>query len=201
MTSLLFVLLVGSPAHSLSRDQIATLSKEPRWSALLHYKASLWGGKKSIVRSSDFFLSPNGVSHPDEELKATLVAMAGPVTDDPNLHAQCRFPARALWLKRVAPVMASQWPKVECPNYRTFSYSGDIESISLVFATGYLSNPASYFGHPLIKFNLSRAKIPTSLLDVSVNYGALTPDNENPFVYMARGLFGGYKATFSHRHF
>lgn len=201
MISLLLSLLVGTSTHALTVEQIQKLSKASRWGDLLHYKASLWEADKSIVRSPEFFLSPNGATHPDEELQATLSAMSAPATGDRNQHAQCRFPARALWLKQVAPLEANQWPKVECPNYAAFAYGGEIESISLVFATGYLSNPASYFGHPLIKFNLSRAKIPTSLLDVSVNYGALTPDNENPFVYMVRGLFGGYKATFSHRHF
>ncbi|MBY0314311.1 MAG: DUF4105 domain-containing protein [Bdellovibrionales bacterium] len=127
--------------------------------------------------------------------------MSEPAGVNTNLHAQCRFPARYKLLKRMLYEKSSSWPQVLCPDYLTFSHRGQIESISLIFATGYLSNPASYFGHPLIKFNLPASKMPSSLLDVSVNFGAVTPPDENGFVYAAKGLFGGYDATFSHRKF
>lgn len=177
-------------------------AKDLQWHSLLHYKSTWFGAKeKSAIRSSDFFLSPEGFQSPEEELRATILAMGQPVTENPNKHAQCRFPARLQWLKKVANAQASLWPKVDCPDFLAYSHSGEIESISLVFATGYLSNPASYFGHPLIKFNLSRKKVPSSLLDVSVSYGAITPPDENAFVYAFKGIFGGYDGTFSHRHF
>ena len=201
MLPVLLTLFVSLSGHAFDDSQIQNLAKDHKWTSLLEYRSSTFGADQSIVLSPDFFLSPKGSVDPAEELKATLLAMAEPVGANPNLHAQCRFPARLDWLKKVANTEAASWTQIDCPDFQTFSYKGSIESISLVFATGYLANPASYFGHPLIKFNISRSKMASSLLDVSVNYGAMTPANENPFVYAAKGLFGGYDATFSHRHF
>ena len=155
----------------------------------------------SEIRSPDFFISPNGAFDPLAELEASLKSMGEAVGTNPNAHAQCRFPARRVWLKQALPEETRLWPNVTCPDFLAFSHQGQIESMSLLFATGYLSNPASYFGHPLIKFNLPPSQRPSSLLDVSVNFGAVTPPNENAFVYATKGLFGGYDATFSHRKF
>lgn len=168
------------------------LDTHSRWLALGHF---------GEIRSDNFYLSPQGPSDPRAELLATIEAFYRPVEGDPNQHAQCRFPARLGWLKKELSWDGHDLPKVNCERYLQFSYQGQVESISLIFATGYLSNPASYFGHPLVKFNLPRAKIPNNLLDTSVNYGAMTPPNENPVVYALKGLFGGYDASFTHRQF
>lgn len=185
----------------IASEPIQNLAQSTRWSALLHYRSSSFHAPKSEIRSPDFFLSSDGATNLYSELEATVKAMAVPVGADSNQHAQCRFPARFIWLKKMVPDVTGTWPKVNCPDYLRFSHQGKIESISFLFATGYLSNPASYFGHPLIKFNLPAEKRPSSLLDVSVNFGAVTPADENSFVYAAKGLFGGYDATFTHRQF
>jgi len=180
---------------------VTKLSEHKRWSSLLHYRTSIWRETKSEIYSPDFFLSPNGRTSLVDELDATIKAMNAPMGANPNHHAQCRFPARAIWLKKMIPDVAKFWPVVTCPDYLSYSKKGKIESVSMIFATGYLSNPASYFGHPLIKFNLPQSKMPNHLLDTSINFGAITPQNENPFVYAGKGLFGGYDATFTHRTF
>lgn len=181
-----------------SRD----LQNHSRWLALGHYHKTLFGNFKSDVQSDDFFLAKGGDAYPAEELKATIHAFfAPPQKESPDLHAQCRFPARLTWLKKELQWDGLGLPSVTCTRYNQFSYQGSIESISLIFATGYLSNPASYFGHPLVRFNLPRAKMPNSLLDTSVNYGAMTPSDENPVTYALKGLLGGYKASFTHRQF
>lgn len=198
---LLYLSILNFLSLATASEQIQNLSHAKRWSELLHYRSSHFHAPISEIRSLDFFLSPEGSSNLASELEATVKSMAEPIGTDPNLHAQCRFPARLIWLKKMAPEIAHTWPKVDCPDYLRFSHRGKIESISFLFATGYLSNPASYFGHPLIKFNLPTEKMPSSLLDVSVNFGAVTPADENSFVYAAKGLFGGYDATFTHRQF
>ena len=201
MFRILFVFISIFSSESFSSQRNHTLAQEKKWSDLLHFRSSLFGKPKSEIRSADFFLNPNGSNDLTAELESTIEAMGKSVGPDPNLHAQCRFPARLIWLKKMIPEVASAWPKVNCPEYLRYSHQGKIESVSILFATGYLSNPASYFGHPLIKFNLPTEKKPSSLLDVSVNFGAVTPADENSFVYAAKGLFGGYDATFTHRQF
>jgi hypothetical protein len=185
----------------IAKAQTRHLDLNPRWRSLVHYESSLWGGLKSAVDSSDFFLAPDGKTNPQAELQATLRAFFDTPGADQDLHAQCRFPARLNWLKRELAWDAKTLPRVKCERFAQFSFQGNIESVSLIFATGYLSNPASYFGHPFIKFNLPRSKITNSLLDTAVNYGAMTPPGENPVVYAVKGLFGGYNASFTHRQF
>ncbi len=89
---------------------------------------------------------------------------------------------------------------VECPQYRRFAKDGKIASLSLVFATGYLGNPASYYGHLLLKIN-DHEENRNALEDLAVNYGAKIPDNENMLVYMSKGLIGEYRSTFSPKTF
>lgn len=197
----LFGMLALAGISSFANPSIQKWALEPRWHKLVQYESSMWGGVRSRVRSPSFFLAPDGRTNPVSELERTVQAMSEPVGSEPNQHAQCRFPARLRWLKAVGAVESSKLPAVECKDFLKFSFQGEVQSISLVFATGYLSNPASYFGHPLIKFNLPREKVQTHLLDTSVNYGAITPPDENPFVYAFKGLFGGYNATFTNRQF
>ena len=77
-----------------------------------------------------------------------------------------------------------------------------MSSVSVVFATGFLGNPASYYGHTLLKFNFRTGEKHTSLLDVSVNYGAiLEGKHDGQVTYIVKSLAGGYSAGFSHIHF
>jgi hypothetical protein len=71
-----------------------------------------------------------------------------------------------------------------------------------VFATGFLGNPASYYGHMLLKFNVPEGATHTTLLDETVNYGAIMEGRHDSQVeYIVRSLVGGYDAGFSHIHF
>jgi hypothetical protein len=94
-----------------------------------------------------------------------------------------------------------QVPPVACEQYEDWSKKGQFDSLSVVFATGYLSNPASFYGHILLKFNTNRAVISNDYLDESINFGAIVPNNENGVVYIIKGLFGGYDGTFSNSRF
>ncbi|GAB3382865.1 hypothetical protein GCM10027567_31470 [Spongiibacter taiwanensis] len=79
---------------------------------------------------------------------------------------------------------------------------GKIDSVSLVFATGFLGNPASYYGHLLLKLNKSgKVEEGRSLLDTSLNYGAIGIEGDDPITYIFKGIFGGYDGSFSHIQF
>lgn len=207
----LFILISSSAQADPSNPIIAALIQQARqqqlasqdfWLALLHYER---GGNDSRIRSEihspGFFLSPQGQHNPSAELEATLQAFFRPLGEDHNEHAQCRFPARLQWLKQQLNWTTATAPKPVCSRYQAWSLQDNIESISLVFATGYLDNPASFFGHILLKFNPSRIVQPYDLLDQSINFGAIVPDHEHPLVYITKGLFGGYEAGFTHEQF
>jgi hypothetical protein len=177
------------------------LARHPYWFGLLHYQQNLFGKVASDIVSPDFFLAPAGVTDPAAELAATVAALFEPVGANPDDHAQCRFVARFKWLQKVLDWGASKPPAVHCPRYRAYAANEQIESVSLVYATGYLSNPASFYGHILLKFNTRRTLLVSELLDQSLNYGAIVPSGENAVIYVTKGLFGGYDASFSHQQF
>ncbi|MDX1763926.1 MAG: DUF4105 domain-containing protein, partial [bacterium] len=62
-------------------------------------------------------------------------------------------------------------------------------------------NPASTFGHALLKLNTDSTDDESGLFDLVLNYGAVVPENEATSTYVLRGLFGGYEAGFSDKYF
>lgn len=201
LTALLYlpVIAVGEEATSELAFQKAVsigLYDHEVWRKLLHYEESS-SGSLSAIHSKDFFLSDAGKFDPSAELQATLLALFQ-ASKDPNEHAQCKFPARYQWLEEKLDLASYGIESINCPDFNQWSLDGSTESISIVFATGYLGNPASYYGHTLLKFNSRDQNKQTSLLDVSVNYGAIVPDGEGPIPYIFKGVFGGYSGGFSH---
>lgn len=179
------------------------LSKDPYWLSLVHYKKSPQGpfNVESEIISSDFFLSPIGRNNPQAELIATLQAFFRPPTNDTNEHPQCRFIARFHWLREKLDWDDLPPPDIQCEAFQAWSGIGRIKSLSLIFATGYLSSPASFYGHILLKLNPLDGTSQADLLNKSVNYGAIVPENEPALIYVYRGLFGGYEAGFSQELF
>lgn len=178
------------------------LSKNPTWIKLVHYDKNSTNKSNylSTIHSLDFFNSKNGNNDPYNELISTIKAFQIPIENftDPNLHALCKFPARAMWLQEYFPIIRKNRNKIICSDYNKWTLNNSTESISLIYVTGYLGNPASFYGHVLLKMNSNKISNRTALEDISINYGALIPDNEDPVSYIIKGVFGGYDAAFSH---
>jgi len=191
----------GEAKALVAQARARKLSGQPYWSALLHYRRGFSGKVASEIVSPDFFLAPTGATDPEAELEATLAALFEPAGDDPDGHAQCRFVARYRWLRKSLDWSGARPPVVPCRQFDAYTLGNQIESLSLVYATGFLSNPASAYGHILLKFNTRRSVASTDLLDRSLNFGAIVPANENGAIYVFRGLFGGYDAAFSSQRF
>ncbi|MEO0616606.1 MAG: DUF4105 domain-containing protein [Pseudomonadota bacterium] len=185
--------LVLSVVAAMTHAEVT--AQDPMWLRLGHYDAR-GGGYVSTVQTPEFFLAAGGKTDPAEELEATLRAMRATDTEDPNTHAQCRFPARYLWLRRAGALPAVA--RRACPQFDGWMFEGQPASVSIVFATGYLGNPASYYGHTLLKFNAPGERRRSELLDVTVNYGAIIPAGTGPLEYILRGAAGGFSAGFSH---
>lgn len=179
----------------------AELAGDPKWFQLGHYERSgdSW---QSTIHAGEFFLAANGHVDPIAELAATVVALNAAPTADPEHHAQCRFPARLLWLRQRLRGQVNFRSDIQCPGFGAWTRSGSVESVSVVLASGFLGNPASYYGHTLLKFNYSDSVTQTSLLDQSASFGAIDEGRrDNPFVYLVKSLFHRYDAGFSHIHF
>ena len=178
------------------------LARQKTWLRLGHYEPddASPSGWTSAIHSPAFFLSETGNTDPLGELKATIRAFGEPLGKDANAHPQCRFKGRYTWLLSTLQLGIDRFPAVPCEAYKKWTKGHAVESISLLYATGYLGNPASFYGHTLLKFN-SRDSARSALLDVSVNYGAIVPPNEGPITYVLKGMLGGYDAGFSHIQF
>ena len=174
------------------------LAHHPTWLKLLHFEGRL---PESVVLTDDFFLSPEGRSDPQSELRATIEAYFLPWQKDIDEHPRCRFPARYYWLSRqlLLPGYALKDPR--CRRLSMWALVDRVKSVSLLLVSGYLGNPASTFGHALLKLNTDSSDDDYGLFDLTLNYGALIPENENALRYVVRGLFGGYEAGFSDRYF
>lgn len=198
---------VGGGSSSKVEDivrlaQEQDLSNNNSWLRLGHYEenSASASGWTSAIHSPTFFLSETGITDPVAELEATIRAFAQAPGANPDLHPQCHFKGRYTWLLSTLQLDSERFPAVHCEAYSKWTKGQAVESISLLYATGYLGNPASFYGHTLLKLN-STDPARSALLDVSVNYGAIVPPNDGPIIYVLKGMLGGYDAGFSHIQF
>lgn len=175
-----------------SRALAAGLAQAPEWRQLLHVTP---GSDVSEVNSADFFLAPQGQQSPAAELAAAIEGWFQPVSTPADQHPRCRFPARYEWLRE--RLRLPDAPAVHCAQYQAWARPEQLRSISLLMVSGFLGNPASSFGHSLLKFNHQNDDAGGRLLDRSFNFGAYVPDQEPMPLYIVRGLFGGYQSGFS----
>lgn len=180
------------------------------WLRLLHFRVKPGVSDHSDIISTDFFLAYNKKQHGNntagisakEEMYATVRGFFQAVTDDSDAHPQCRFPARFYWLKKRLSFPQDKLPKVQCRRLENWAKFNTLDSVSLIMVSGYFGNPASTFGHLLVKLNNSEYKSSSGdLLDQSINYGAKVPEKELIPVYIYKGILGGYISSFSDKKF
>ena len=170
----------------------------PRWLRLLQYEPD-FGGYESRVDNPEFFISSEGKTSPELELKSTIQAL-----QNKSLHRAgitqpvgCAFPARARFIRETLKLAV---PEVDCPDYNTWRNAIDPVSVTLIFTTAYANNPASMFGHTFLKLNHRQANTTSgaALFDYGVGFSAAVPaDDSKGLFYAWKALFGGYPGVFS----
>lgn len=206
LAMLLLLALMGrawSSADSAVQVALARhLDQDRYWLDLVQYRRGIFGGYTRSVTSSTFFLDTSaGPRSPRKELEATIRAFYESVPEHPEKHAACTFPARRNWLLEQGVLNDSDLPQPYCKSLEQWFQPGMYQSVSIVFATGYLKNPASYFGHLFLKFNNYPVRSDRNLMNRAVNYGADVSAHDNPVVYALKGLTGGYVAFYSQNDF
>ncbi|MEM7741984.1 MAG: DUF4105 domain-containing protein [Pseudomonadota bacterium] len=203
---LMWIWAGSADAHSaeqMTEADIAAMAASPQWIHLGRWKRNVLsgGGWRSDIVSSSFFLAENGRKDPVSELEATLAALARPLdTADPDSSPLCRFPGRAVYLRQQGLAVPS--PLDSCPDLQDFLDAGSTDSVSVLFISGYLSNPGSAFGHLLLRFHASGQDEPVeNVLDRAINYGAASSEDDAIVPYIVKGLFGGYRSTFTSLQF
>lgn len=172
-----------------------SLQKDPFWLALLHYKKDVNGRYVSEADGKGFFLSKRGKVSPEEELAADVLAFLEPEDryDETNMHPQCRFPARYKWVKSRFNL---DFKDVSCKRFEEWAGLIRPKGMTIIYASGYLNNPASMFGHTFIRLDRREKGIETDLLSYVVNYAAI-PTTSNALLYAILGLTGGFEGRFS----
>ncbi len=172
------------------------LYEQPYWLLLLHARADKKIYKSEII-GGDFFLSVEGDKQAQAELYATLHAFFEKVDSElEDIHPQCRFPARFLWLKEQLGFDKKKLPKVTCSALKLWMDIVNPNEVALVFASHYLGAPASAFGHTFLKVSSKRFQN-QELLSYTINYAASIPQNIDILRYVFYGLGGGFGGVFS----
>lgn len=188
----------------MSQARSLRLADQRAWHKLLHYRLGvlgqgfLGGGYESEADGPAFFLSPRGKVDPAAELEATIRALFLPATSDPDDHPLCRFPARFLYLREQLGVDPRKLPLQRCPKAERFIAELDPGSLTLIFSSYYLNNPASAFGHTFLRLNKRNSLAVgerRELLDYGVDYSA-DVDTGNAILYAFKGLTGMFPGTF-----
>lgn len=184
----------------VARAKELGLAKSAQWRRLLLYKRSR-GRWVSEVDGASFFAAPNGKTDPEAELEATLRALFVPVPAvdaKPDDHALCRFPARRLFFEARLP-LSGKLPSPSCPALERYEASNDAEAVALVYASAYVENPSSAFGHTLLRVKKRKSRRGSlgsrDEVDVGVDYTAET-DTKNPILYAFKGIAGYFPGQF-----
>lgn len=189
---------------------------DTQWLRLGHYKPrgpirrQFRSAYRSEADGAALFIAPmtQAKNDPELELRATLLAFGQPLDEianhDEANHAQCLFPARRQWaFKKLGwekVLRENNRPVLPCSARAAWKKQLDAEGVSLVFASAYLSNAASMFGHTFLKFHSRANKDGRDLLDYGVNFAAETAD-EGGVPFALYGLFGFYPGRFTMQPF
>src|SRR3990172_12475838 len=174
------------------------LAQRPEWLNLLHYKPYVyWTGMHSLADDPAFFNAPDGKTNAEAELEATLASFFSTAEEtDKAQNPQCRFTPRYHWLKEQLHFEPARLREQSCKRFDQWHAALDPYQITLVFPAAYLNNPASMYGHTLLRIDGKGQDERTRLLAYSISYAANT-DETSGLVFAVRGLFGGYPGLFA----
>lgn len=148
---------------------------------------------QSEVSYAGYFLSNGGKADLKQELHANIQALFQPAA--PNQSVRCRFPARSQWLMQQLNLSAQQLPEVTCPELD--GWIGQIKpyKATLIYATDFMGNPSSMFGHALLRLDPKNQK-QLNLVSYAVNYAATVTNGEG-WSFAWNGLTGQYPGEYS----
>lgn len=182
----------------LEKAASSNLGDTHQWRRLLLYMPRWIGGPTSMADQDAFFLSEDGAKNSSRELAATIEAFFAPWNGDPDQHPICRYPRRLKFIESSLSVHLPPDFQQDCKAYKRWRDEHPVSGLSLVFASNYLNNPASLYGHTFLRLHRKRGDGTGSsaLLDYAVNFAA-NPTTDNPILYPVSGLTGRFFGTFS----
>lgn len=173
--------------------QINSVPVAPELHRIYHFKSDK--NLTSEYHESDFFIHPNGYNNFELEIQSLIDALNDPskIFTVDGLPAACLFPARKKVLEKILKI---NFPQPECKDYLVWKEQLQVTHLSILFAGAYSQNPASLFGHTMMRLSNRNDRIRTSpLLSYVVGFLAQTAD-DNSFMRIQKGLTGKYPGYF-----
>jgi len=178
-------------------EQIS-LWQSAQWLRLLHYPSDRSGHAPSRIDGGSFFLSPSGSVDPQAEGRATLEYFFNRGTARNGESPHCSYPARFVFLEKQLPGFAQSVDRSlkTCAALTRWLDGMRPAGVTLVFPVSYMNNPASMFGHTLLRIDSHEFSPQHPLLTAAIGFAATT-DEEQGIPYAFKGIFGGYEGRFS----
>ncbi len=179
---------------TLSLNPSIKIKVDKQWRRLLYFNDDLESRSNSQAIPNEFFLHPRGHLDPAWELEQFLKEIK-----NKNTHLVCRFPARFEWVEKRNPQITKNFPFVTlCLDTTKFLERVSGVSTGVVFASYYLNNPASIFGHTFLYISKQKSNIEENeqneMLDSALSYGADT-GKAGAIYYFFGGLAGSFPGT------
>ncbi|MCX8521915.1 MAG: DUF4105 domain-containing protein [Rhodoferax sp.] len=196
-----------------ARARALQMAESPQWRAFLHYSqhpiTRQW---RSLRTDASFFISPRGRNDLAAELEADLAAFFQPLNaetekkiventqetgDSEKLpqHPQCRFVARFQWLRQVLQI-DDRMPQSSCPRYAYWREAINPDQVVLLFASAYLNNPSSMYGHTFLRVDPPAVLNQPVGLSYTISYAAHAPKTDG-VSFAFKGLAGFYPGLLS----
>ena len=178
------------------------LWKSPRWLALgrWHGREGSWKGD---ILGGYFYLDSFGRTDPRRELAATIRDILdsqdlSPYAHDTTpvrMHPLIKFRARLRFLEESLGIRPEDLPAEDDSRWLRWRDGIRPNHVVLVYASSYMGNPASLFGHALLRFDADDREGSRVVLNYGVAYGAAMPPGD-PW-YAVKGLLGLYPGYYS----
>ena len=147
-------------------------------------------GVESLVTTPEYFAAGvAGRKAPLSELTAKLELFRKVLPEGDN-HPQCHYPYQYKLLSQSFQLA----PKVNCPALDTWLKNYEPKGLSVVYASQYISNPSSAFGH---SFLMATSGTRPKGLNLTYNFSASMPADISTLSYVWGGLAGWYPGAFS----
>jgi hypothetical protein len=183
-----------------SKEKIKSVANSSYWKKLFHYEEGLFSGK-SYADSDSFFLTVDGRSDLEAELEAHILAFQkiDHIHTPEKMPLQCAFPERFKFVSQSFPGI--DFKKSKCPDFLRWKKAVIGKSVSLVFASSYVNNPSSMFGHTFLKFNQRDVEnLSEDMFNYVVAFSAKS-DSSPGILYALKGLFGAFKGVINVKPF
>lgn len=185
----------STPSKTVELQRYIELAQSKKLSEHISWQRLLYTDHKgqSEVAFSGYFLAENGRQNAQAELEADVAALFQ--TAEPNQAFRCRFPARSQWLMQELSIRSEQLPAVSCPEFDAWFGKIKPYKATLIYATDFMGNPSSMFGHTLLRLDPKDQK-ELNLVSYAINYAATVAGEDN-WSYAWKGLTGQYPGEYS----